>query len=244
MIQFNPMTLAFTVFLIALLNGCNASSYEPVKSEPIGTVVEQKKIHIDWSKIDTKSDISVDNTPRDVDYPDHIVSLANAVNRPVADIYRHEMVYGSAEVQQFVDQVKAQLGHSYVDIYGNGDGLPKYFIVTRQNVVADNYEYVIKKGELRGFSIAIEILPIADKSRAQMLDVYNSQEDIEKIDKIIKKYGGEMQGIGFTPMGFKIVIDTYFQKSLTPIRHKQVENELKQLTGVNVEVRQTGRLMF
>ena len=87
-----------------------------------------------------------------------------------------------------MDQVKAQLGDSYVDIYGNGDGVPKYFIVTRQNVVADNYEYVIKKGELRGFSIAIEILPIANRSRAQMLDVYNSQEDIEEIDKIIKKY--------------------------------------------------------
>ena len=143
-----------------------------------------------------------------------------------------------------MDQVKAQLGHSYVDIYGNGDGIPKYFIVTRQNVVADNYEYVIKKGELRSFSIAIEILPIADRSRAQMLDVYNSQEDIEEIDKIIKKYGGEIQGLGFTPMGFKIVIDTYFQKPLTTTRHTQIENELKQLTGVNVEVRQTGRLMF
>lgn len=51
MIQFNPMTLAFTVFLIALLNGCNASSYEPVKSEPIGTVVEQKKIHLIGQKL-------------------------------------------------------------------------------------------------------------------------------------------------------------------------------------------------
>ncbi len=77
-----------------------------------------------------------------------------------------------------------------------------------------------------------------------MLDVYNSQEDIEEIDKIIKKYGGEMQIIGFTPIGFKIVIDTYFQKPLTATRHTQIENELKQLTGVNVEVRQTGRLMF
>lgn len=244
MIKCNPITLAFTVVMTALLNGCNAASYAPLKSEHTGTVVEQKKIYIDWSKIDTKSDISIDNTSRDVDYPDHIVSLANAVNRPVTDIYRHEMVYGSAEVQQFVDQVKAQLGDSYIDIYGNGDGVPKYFIVTRQNVVADNYEYVIKKGELRGFSIAIEILPIADRSRAQMLDVYNSQEDIEEIDKIIKKYGGEMQGLGFTPMGFKIVIDTYFQKPLTTTRHTQIENELKQLTGVNVEVRQTGRLMF
>lgn len=244
MIKCNPITLAFTVVITALLNGCNATSYAPLKPEHTGTVVEQKKIYIDWSKIDTKSNISIDNAPRDVDYPDYIVSLADAVNRPVADIYRHEMVYGSAEVQQFVDQVKAQLGDSYVDIYGNGDGVPKYFIVTRQNVVADNYEYVIKKGELRGFSIAIEILPIADRSRAQMLDVYNSQEDIEEIDKIIKKYGGEMQGLGFTPMGFKIVIDTYFQKPLTTTRHTQIENELKQLTGVNVEVRQTGRLIL
>lgn len=244
MTQLNPMTLAFTVFTIALLNGCNATSYEPVKSEPTGTVVEQQKIHIDWTKIDTKSDVSIDNTPRDVDYPDHIVNLANAVNRPVADIYRHEMVYGSAEVQHFVNQVKAQLGDSYVDIYGNSDGIPKYFIVTRQNVVADSYEYVIKKGELRGFSIAIEILPIADRSRVQMLDIYNSEEDIEKIDKIIKKYGGEMQGLGFTPIGFKIVIDTYFQKPLTATRHTQIENELKMLTSVNIEVRQTGRLTF
>ena len=44
MIQFNPMTLAFTVVLIALLSGCNATSYEPVKSEPTGTVVGQKLI--------------------------------------------------------------------------------------------------------------------------------------------------------------------------------------------------------
>ena len=43
MIQFNPMTLAFTVVMIALLNGCNATLYEPVKSEPTGTVVGQKK---------------------------------------------------------------------------------------------------------------------------------------------------------------------------------------------------------
>lgn len=238
------MTLSFTVVMITLLNGCNATSYEPVKSEPTGTVVGQKKIYIDWTKIDTKSDVSIDNTPRDVDYPDHIFRLADAVNRPVADIYRHEMVYGSTEVQQFVNQVKAQLGDSYVDIYGNADGMPKYFIVTRQNVVADSYEYVIKEGELRGFSLLIEILPIADRSRAAMLDVYDSAEDIEKIDKIIKKYGGEMQGIGFTPMGFKIVIDTYFQKPLTTTHHTQIESELKQLTGVNVEVRQTGRLMF
>ena len=49
MTQLNPMTLAFTVFTIALLNGCNATSYEPVKSEPTGTVVEQQKIHIDWN---------------------------------------------------------------------------------------------------------------------------------------------------------------------------------------------------
>ena len=241
MIQLNPMTLASIAVMSALLNGCNATSYEPIKSEPTDTLVEQKKIHIDWLKIDTKSAVSIDNTPRDVDYPDHIVSLANAVNRPVADIYRHEMVYGSAEVQQFVDQVKAQLGDSYVDIYGNGDGVPKYFIVTRQNVAADSYEYIIKKGELRGFSIAIEVLPIANRSRAAMLDVYDSSE---KIDKIIKKYGGEMQGLGFTPIGFKIVIDTYFQKPLTPTRHTQIENELKELTGVTIEVRQTSRLMF
>ena len=77
-----------------------------------------------------------------------------------------------------------------------------------------------------------------------MLDVYNSQEDIEKIDKIIKKYGGEMQGLGFTPIGFKIVIDTYFQKPLAPTRHTQIEKELKQSIGVNIEVRQTGRLVF
>ena len=130
MIQLNSMTLAYIVVMSALLSGCNATPYELVKSEPIDTVVEQEKIHIDWSKIDTKSNISIDNTPRDVDYPDHIVSLANAVDRPVSDIYRHEMVYSSAEVQQFVNQVKAQLGDSYIDIYGNGDGVPKYFIVT------------------------------------------------------------------------------------------------------------------
>lgn len=53
-----------------------------------------------------------------------------------------------------------------------------------------------------------------------------------------------MQGLGFTPMGFKIVIDTYFQKPLTTTRHTQIENELKQLTGVNVEVRQTDRLIL
>ena len=244
MIQLNPMTLVSIAAMSALLNGCNAASYEPVKSKPTDTVVEQKNIHIDWSKIDTNSDVAIDNSPRDVDYPDHIVSLANAVNRPVADIYRHEMVYGSAEVQQFVDRVKAQLGDSYIDIYGNGEGVPKYFIVTRQNVVADSYEYVIKKGELRGFSLLIEISPIADRSRDAMLDVYDRPEDIEKMDKIIKKYGGEIQGLGFTPMGFKIVIDTYFQKPLAPMRHTQIENELKELTGVTIEVRQTGRLMF
>ena len=244
MIQLNPMTLACIVAMGTLLNGCNATSYEQVKSEPINTVIEQKKIHIDWSKIDTNSDVPIDNTPRDVDYPDHIVSLANAVNRPVADIYRHEMVYGSAEVQQFVDQVKVQLGDSYVDIYGNGEGVPKYFIVTRQNVDADSYEYIIKKGELRGFSLPIEILPIADRSRAAMLEVYDRPENIEKIDEIIKKYGGEMQGLGFTPVGFKIGIDVYFQKPLTPMRHTQIENELKQLTGVNIEVMNSGRLTY
>ena len=44
MIKCNPITLAFTVVMTALLNGCNAASYAPLKSEHTGTVVEQKKI--------------------------------------------------------------------------------------------------------------------------------------------------------------------------------------------------------
>ncbi len=51
MIQFNPMTLAFTVVMIALLNGCNATSYEPVKSEPTGTIVGQKKFILIGQKL-------------------------------------------------------------------------------------------------------------------------------------------------------------------------------------------------
>ena len=248
-IKLKPVLLTSVVAISLLLNACSTTSYNQVASEaidswPIDKVAEQSKIRIDWSKIDSGPKVPKDNGPREVNYPRHTIELAKAVNRPVADIYRHQTVYDSPEVRQVLDKIRTQLGDSYVDIYGNGEGVPKYFIVTRQNVVAESYEYVVKTGEAKGFSIDFEILPIADRSKEAMLDVYDSEEDIKKIEKIIKKYGGEMQGLGFTPVGFKITIDSYFEKPLTPAHHAQMESELKQLTGVNIEVRRTGRLVF
>lgn len=243
-IKLKPVLLTSVVAISMLLNACNITSHNQVTSKPIDKVAEQSKIRIDWSKIDSEPKVQKDNGPREVNYPRHTIELAKAVNRPVADIYRHQTVYDSQEVEQVLDKIKTQLGDSYVDIYGNGEGVPKYFIVTRQNVGAESYEYVVKAGEAKGFSIDFEILPIADRSKEAMLDVYDSEEDIEKIEKIIKKYGGEMQGLGFTPIGFKITVDSYFEKPLTPAHHAQMENELKQLTGVNIEVRRTGRVIF
>lgn len=243
-LKLKPVLLTSVVAISMLLNACNITSHNQVTSEPIDKVAEQSKIRIDWSKIDSESKVPKDNGPREVNYPRHTIELAKAVNRPVADIYRHQTVYDSPEVEQVLDKIRTQLGDSYVDIYGNGEGVPKYFIVTRQNVIAESYEYVVKTGEAKGFSIDFEILPIADRSKEAMLDVYDSEEDIEKIEKIIKKYGGEMQGLGFTPIGFKITVDGYFEKPLTPAHHTQMENELKQLTGVNIEVRRTGRVIF
>lgn len=243
-LKLKPVLLTSVVAISLLLNACNITSHSQVTSKPIDKVAEQSKIRIDWSKIDSESKVQKDNGPREVNYPRHTIELAKAVNRPVADIYRHQTVYDSQEVEQVLDKIKTQLGDSYVDIYGNGEGVPKYFIVTKQNVAAESYEYVIKTGEAKGFSIDFEILPIADRSKEAMLDVYDSEEDIEKIEKIIKKYGGEMQGLGFSPIGFKITVDTYFEKPLTPARHAQMESELKQLTGVNIEVRRTGRVIF
>ena len=243
-IKLKPVLLTSVVAISMLLNACNITSHSQVTSKPIDKVAEQSKIRIDWSKIDSESKVQKDNGPREVNYPRHTIELAKAVNRPVADIYRHQTVYDSQEVEQVLDKIKTQLGDSYVDIYGNGEGVPKYFIVTKQNVAAESYEYVIKTGEAKGFSIDFEILPIADRSKEAMLDVYDSEEDIEKIEKIIKKYGGEMQGLGFTPIGFKITVDSYFEKPLTPAHHAQMESELKQLTGVNIEVRRTGRVIF
>ena len=243
-IKLKPVLLTSVVAISMLLNACNITSHNQVTSKPIDKVAEQSKIRIDWSKIDSEPKVQKDNGPREVNYPRHTIELAKAVNRPVADIYRHQTVYDSQEVEQVLDKIKTQLGDSYVDIYGNGEGVPKYFIVTKQNVAAESYEYVIKTGEAKGFSIDFEILPIADRSKEAMLDVYDSEEDIEKIEKIIKKYGGEMQGLGFTPIGFKITVDSYFEKPLTPAHHAQMESELKQLTGVNIEVRRTGRVIF
>lgn len=243
-IKLKPVLLTSVVAISMLLNACSTASYNQVALEPIDKVAEQSKIRINWSKIDSGPKVLKDNGPREVNYPRHTIELAKAVNRPVADIYRHQTVYDSPEVRQVLDKIRTQLGDSYVDIYGNGEGIPKYFIVTRQNVVAESYEYVVKTGEAKGFSIDFEILPIADRSKEAMLDVYDSEEDIEKIEKIIKKYGGEMQGLGFTPIGFKITVDGYFEKPLTPAHHAQMESELKQLTGVNIEVKRTGRLVF
>ncbi|WP_288776746.1 hypothetical protein [uncultured Psychrobacter sp.] len=243
-IKLKLVLLTSVVAISMLLNACNITSRNQVTSGPIDKVAEQSKIRIDWSKIDSEPKVQKDNGPREVNYPQHTIELAKAVNRPVADIYRHQTVYDSQEVEQVLDKIKTQLGDSYVDIYGNGQGMPKYFIVTRQNVAAESYEYVVKTGEAKGFSIDFEILPIADRSKEAMLDVYDSEKDIKKIEKIIKKYGGEMQGLGFTPVGFKITIDSYFEKPLTPAHHAQMESELKQLTGVNIEVRRTGRVIF
>ncbi|WP_296405464.1 hypothetical protein, partial [Psychrobacter sp.] len=75
-------------------------------------------------------------------------------------------------------------------------------------------------------------------------DVYDSEEDIEQIDTIIKKYGGEMQGLGYTPMGFKILADVYFENKLSELEHNQLEVELSQLTGVKFEVDQSSRLIL
>ena len=252
-IKLKPVLLTSVVALSLLLNACGPNSYnqvaskpinaEPISSEPIDKVAEQSKIRIDWSKIDSGPKVAKDNGPREVNYPQHTIELAKALNRPVAEIYRHQIVYDSPEVDQVLDEIKSQLGESYVDLYGNAHDTPKFFIVTRQNVVAESYEYVIKTGEAKGFSIDFEILPIADRSKEAMLEVYNNEKSINKINAIIKKYDGEMQGLGFTPDGFKIVIDCYFEKPLSPTRHRQMETELKQVTGVNIEVRNSGRLV-
>ena len=248
-IKLKPVLLTSVVAISMLLNACSTASYnqvalEPIDSWPIDKVAEQSKIHVDWSKIDSDEDVAIDNSPRNVEYSPILQAMAEASNAPVADIYRFQTVYDSTEAKQVIDKIKEQLGDSYVDMYLNGLGTPKYHIVTLGNVVADEHEYVMTKGNARGFSLLIEILPIADRSRAAILDVYDSPEDIEKIDKIVKKYGGEMQGIGYSPEGFKISIDSHFATPLTPARHSQMENELRQLTGVNLKVNSTGRLVY
>ncbi len=53
-----------------------------------------------------------------------------------------------------------------------------------------------------------------------------------------------MQGLGYTPMGFKILADVYFENKLSELEHNQLEVELSQLTGVKFEVDQSSRLIL
>ncbi|WP_296405461.1 hypothetical protein [Psychrobacter sp.] len=214
-----------------VVESANPSNYNSLKTTPT--------IEIDWSQIDSGPKVLKNNRPRDIIYPRSTIDLAKAVNRPVADIYRHHTVYESPEVQQVLNQIKTQLGDSYVDVYGNAEGIPKYFVVTRQNVAAESYEYVIKTGEAKGFSIDFEILPIADRNKKALLDAYDSNEDRKLIEDTVRKHGGELQGIGYTPIGFTVVVTVYFSNGdISDEKLRQLENELKYMTKANVTVEQ------
>ena len=60
---------------------------------------------------------------------------------------------------------------------------------------------------------------------------------------MLERYGGEPQGIGYTPEGFKIFADVYYpNEKLTEDNKRQLEADLKQATGVTFEVREGSEL--
>ncbi|WP_296405466.1 hypothetical protein, partial [Psychrobacter sp.] len=109
--------LTSLVIITALLSACSITSYNQVMSEPIDKVAEQSKLRIDWTTIDAHSGVPKDNSPRDIEYPNITKQMAKASNIPVADIYRFQTVYDSKKASEVIDKIKAQLGHSYVDLY-------------------------------------------------------------------------------------------------------------------------------
>ena len=109
--------------------------------------------------------------------------------------------------------------------------------------IKNEYDGIVHDFTRKGGIAHTEIL-LPQNAPQEFSDRGKLWNSVEKIEKIIKKYGGEMQGLGFTPIGFKITVVSYFEKPLTPAHHAQMESELKQLTGVNIEVRRTGRVVF
>lgn len=200
-----------------------------------------KKIKIDWSLI----------------YPDSIASFTKK-NKTSGEylsaeqlrlinidyIYRKQIALDSLEYNYAVEQLAKQLEGRLVDSYqSSNEDEAKLFLVTRQDVVADKHDYIFRHGKLAGFVVSFVVLPIADRNVEDMIDVY-SDDNWLPIEHLIEQYGGEIQNIGYNTKGFLIEADAYFSKPLNEAQTKDLEAQLKELTGVTIEVNQTGRWMF
>ena len=198
---------------------------------------------IDWSKIDPKPSVPINNTPKPTRFYGDVLSLAQSSNITPAEAYRRLTISASLNEYGLLDKIKYQLKDRFVDLYWHHGPEYQLVIVTRQNVAAETHEYVFTKGQAKGFSVPIVILPIADRSKEDMVAVYDNNDNYKKVLEILKRYGGEPQGIGYTPEGFKIVADVYYpNEKLTEDNKRQLESDLKQATGVTFEVREGGEL--
>lgn len=202
-----------------------------------------KLFKMDWSKIDAKPSVPINNKPKPTRFYGDVLSLAKSSDITPAEAYRRLTISASLNEYGLLDKIKYQLKDRFVDLYWHHGAEYQLVIVTRQDVIAETHEYVFAKGQAKGFSLPIVILPIADRSKEDMLAVYGDNASGNKVHQMLKRYGGEPQGIGYTPEGFKIVADVYYPKEkLTADNKQQLEADLKQATGVTFEVRDSGKL--
>lgn len=243
----------FAIFICLLMTACNNLPIEKIQTNamPIPHSIQNQDIHnnqikIDWSLIYPDSFASLTKqsgmSSQNVEY----LSAEQLKLINIDYIYRKQIALDSLEYKYAVGQLEKQLKDRFVDSYwSNNEDEVKLFLVTRMNVDADEHHYVFRYGELAGFVVSFVILPIADRSIEEMIAIYSGDENIISISSLIEQYGGKLQTIGYSPEGFKIIASTYFpEKQPNENQIKQLESQLKQLTGVTIEIEEGGQLFF
>lgn len=205
----------------------------------------EEKIEIDWSLIYPGSIASMNKNTKTSGQSKNKVKIEDTELFDIDYIYRKQAALESEEYNYAIEKLQYQLKDRIVDSYwSSNEDEAKLFLVTQEDVVADEHRYVFRYGKLAGFVISFVILPIADRSMEDMIAVYSGDENVVPIEQLIAQYGGEMQSIGYNTKGFLIEANAYFSKPLNEAQTKKLEAQLKQLTGVTIKVRQTGKLMY
>lgn len=243
----------FAISICLLMTACNNLSIEktqtstpPVLHTSQNQSVDDTPIKVNWSLIYLNSialltkQTGIDNQSNEYLSTDQI-KLIN-----IDYIYRKQVALSSLEYNYAAKQLEDQLKGRIVDSYwSNKEDEVKLFLVTRMNVVADEHNYVFRYGELAGFIVSFVILPIADRSKEDMIAIYSGDENIISISNLIEQYGGKLQSVGYSSEGFKIIASTYFpEKQPNKNQIQQLESQLKQLTGVTIEIEENGELFF
>lgn len=211
-----------------IIKPVNIISVDPIRTAP--------KFAINWAKIDVKPSVSINNTPKPTRFYGDIPEIARMDGITEAEVYRQQVLQYSINSSGLLDKIKKQLKDRLVDYYWQHTPQFSLVIITRQDVKAETHEYVFQKDKAKGFSLPIIILPIADRSQADMRAIYDN-ENIKNFRQVIEPYGAKLQSIGYTPDGFKLNVSiSYAPHKLTPADFQEMEARLQEMTGVKVEV--------